>query len=618
MNVLEVYPVFLPRKGGVQTYIADLCRCMISRGHYPIVLASIPSKPSLEFIDGIEVRRVKIPLLLRVSRYPLMLCLFFYIIYMITKYDIDLIHAHDYLPGLASAIPGGLLHKPVVVTFHLPISNTTWVPAYVSPIELLLKRCFMCFVSAIICVSRYTYNDTAKLGFSRSRMKLIYNWITTSPMHKTKADVREEFDLNQKRFILCVGRLEDKQKNISAVIKALQLLVSKGYDLHLVIVGEGPDKKAYSKYALRLGVKNRVYLLGSVSDAYLKHLYELCELFVLPSRLEALSIVLLEAMSFGKPVVATRVGGNAEVIENGCDGILVDPDPPSLSSGIEKLLLNPHLKDMFAKKALKVIRTKFSRQNCLSTAILLEAVFQSHRMAEKKISTQHSSKSQAEPMKVTSKEYFEYIKKAYTKIDKDKYYDRYMIVNLQNARFIMDVGCGVGFLLQKLYSNYPQSMLIGIDINRHALDYARKVAPAAHLIRGAAHRLPFLSKEFDVIFALDLIEHLENPSGFLKEILRVLTNAGSLVLSTPDRYSLVLMEGKNIAHQIIFNVMRVAGFAKIDPTHINEFSMPELSKFLALNRFEIIRCNGYKTRFVPFHKMESMIVCCKRSEFQTL
>lgn len=376
MNVLEVYYVFLPVKGGVQRHIYDLCKCMIHKGHKPIVLTWIPSEPSSESIDGITVHRVKIPFLLRRTRYPIMLCLLFYIAYVVIKYDVDLIHAHDYLPSLPSAIAGGLLRKPVVATFHLPIWSTTWIPAYVSPFEFLLKRCFMRFVSVIICVSKFTYYETVKLGFPKSKMKVIYNWMTTFPKRKIGVeDVLKKFNLNQERFILSVGRLEEKQKGFSMLIYAFKLLIDKGHDLDLVIVGDGPARKLYDTYCVKLGVSRRVHLLRQVGDADLECLYKGCEFFVLPSRLESLSLVLLEAMNFGKPVVATRVGGIPEVIEDGYNGILVDLNSSSLALGIETLLLNPHLKDVLAERSCKTIE-KFSESNCFETVNLLESLCQ--------------------------------------------------------------------------------------------------------------------------------------------------------------------------------------------------------------------------------------------------
>jgi len=215
-------------------------------------------------------------------------------------------------------------------------------------------------------------------------------------------------------------------------------------------------------------------------------------------------------------------------------------------------------------------------------------------------------------MNVLSKEYFEYLKKAYIKIDKDRYYERFLLVDIKKGFCILDIGCGLGFLSQKIRNMIDDdSPVIGIDVNLYALDYARKIVPSAYFIRASADKLPFSSEKFNVVFALDLIEHLKNPVKFLEEVQRVLFDTASFILCTPDRYTIYL-GGKNILKHIVSHVMRLLGFRKVDPTHIKEFTIRELSKLLTLNSLVIIRCNGYKTRFVPFHRMGSIIVCCKK------
>lgn len=217
-------------------------------------------------------------------------------------------------------------------------------------------------------------------------------------------------------------------------------------------------------------------------------------------------------------------------------------------------------------------------------------------------------------MNVMSKEYFEYIKKAYTKVDVDKYYSRYFVVDIEKNSCILDIGCGIGLFLQKLNTTIDNALMVGIDVNTYALNYTHKIVPSAHLIRAVADKLPFLKKKFNAIFALDLIEHLENPSEFLKEVHRVLSDNGGLTLSTPDRYSIQLVREKSKVEQAVFNVLRILGFAKVDPTHVKEFTLHELIELLCMTDFALVRSDGYKARFFPFHKMKSLLVCCRKKK----
>lgn len=376
MNVLELYSNFLPSWGGVQRHIHDLCRCLIKRGHQPIVSAWIPSKPSCEIIDEIIVDRFEMPLFLYFIRYPGILYLSFRIICLARRYNIDVIHAHSYTLGIASALAGRVLRIPVVVTFHLPGLGIAWLPAFMSPVEQILKRFFICSTAVIICVSKYIHKETLKLGFPSSELKTMYNWLPQFPRCNVSGldRVLQKFNLGGKHFILSVGRLLDSHKGFSLLIRALRILIDKGYELDLAIVGAGPDREALWKCSVKFGLGSRVHMLGSLSDTDLACLYTKCDVFVLPSRFEGFGLTLLEAMSFGKPVVATNVGGIPEVVEDGRSGILVDPDSDALALGVERLLSAPNLRNVFTKRSEEVIRTKFSKSNCYATVKLLETV----------------------------------------------------------------------------------------------------------------------------------------------------------------------------------------------------------------------------------------------------
>lgn len=368
MNILEVYASFLPNRGGVQTHIYDLCKCSLNRGHAPIVLVWRPPKPSFEIIEKIMVYRFYMPLLFRITRYLQILHISLQMFHIVRRCDIDLIHAHGYLPGLASVFVGKLLHRPVVVTIHLP----TKIPP--SLFEPLLKKFFLYSVETVICVSKFTYKQTLKLGFPSSKLRIIYNWVPQ--LRECESDVLNDvltrFNLLGKCFILSVGRLVDYHKGFSILIGALKLMLNKGYDLNLVIVGDGPDRDMLTKFSLRLGLKDRVHFLRQVSDEDLACLYKACDVFTLASRFEAFGLVLLEAMFHRKPVVATNVGGIPEIIEDGYNGILVEPTPYAFAKEIETLIKNPHLKEAFAKRSRETVLRSFSEKNCLKTLELLE------------------------------------------------------------------------------------------------------------------------------------------------------------------------------------------------------------------------------------------------------
>jgi glycosyltransferase involved in cell wall biosynthesis len=301
-------------------------------------------------------------------------------LYLVKKYKINIIHAHDYLPGLSAALTGVFSRTPVVVTFHLPVQYTTfYLPSYLSPfilIEKVFKKCFDFWVGEIICVSKFTFDETLKLGFPISKLKLIYNWVPFSPAQDQQPTLNtlRKFNLSGKPYVLSVGRLQERQKCFSILIHAFKLLLNKGHKLDLVIVGGGPDKEAYEKISLRNHTEDKIHFFSNVAKADLANLYKSCVLFVFPSYLEGLPLALLEAMFYGKPIVATMVGGIPEVIEDGYNGLLVNPDSNSILLAMEKMLLTPGLKESFGRRSKEVVSRKFSRNNMKATISLFERI----------------------------------------------------------------------------------------------------------------------------------------------------------------------------------------------------------------------------------------------------
>lgn len=96
---------------------------------------------------------------------------------------------------------------------------------------------------------------------------------------------------------------------------------------------------------------------------------------------------------------------------------------------------------------------------------------------------------------------------------------------------ILEVGCGIGFFATRLHRAFPT---VGLDISFNALEFAHRYWGIPSLVCGAAESLPFGPDDFDIIFALDVLEHLQVPQRFFREAHRVLTQDGLMVVSTPN------------------------------------------------------------------------------------
>ncbi len=141
--------------------------------------------------------------------------------------------------------------------------------------------------------------------------------------------------------VLCVGRLVHL-KGQSMLIRAAADLRERGVDVRIVLIGDGPKRGDLEQLARRLGVEDRVELLGSVGQSEIRAYYEACDIFCLPSFAEGLPVVLMEAMALERPVVTTQIMGIPELVEDGVAGLLVPPETStSLTEAIAELASDP-------------------------------------------------------------------------------------------------------------------------------------------------------------------------------------------------------------------------------------------------------------------------------------
>jgi glycosyltransferase involved in cell wall biosynthesis len=145
------------------------------------------------------------------------------------------------------------------------------------------------------------------------------------------------------------------EKDIGTLIRAFQILVPKFSDVELVVVGDGVERKKLEALALGANVR----FLGSRDD--IPELMRSFDVFVLASLTEGISLTLLEAMAASKPIVATNVGGNPEVVVDGVTGFLVpSQDPQAMADKILLLLNDPQLAQRMGIAGRRRVEQNFS------------------------------------------------------------------------------------------------------------------------------------------------------------------------------------------------------------------------------------------------------------------
>ena len=238
----------------------------------------------------------------------------------VAKTDVDIFH------GPCNQITVGLNVKSVV-TIHDVIFLR--YPEYYQPIDRLIykwKFGYACLnADKIIAVSECTKRDIQEFfNIPAEKIEVIYQGCHPSfgeaVSDDKKADVARKYAL-PKRFVLYVGSIE-KRKNLLLVVKALRHLAQ---DVHLVAVGRKTSyKRKVEECVEQLGLTDRVHLLSSVGFEDLPAMYQLADIFVLPSFFEGFGIPIIEALSSGTPVVAAR--GSCLEEAGGPSSVYIDPN----------------------------------------------------------------------------------------------------------------------------------------------------------------------------------------------------------------------------------------------------------------------------------------------------
>lgn len=190
-------------------------------------------------------------------------------------------------------------------------------------------------------------------GISPNKVKVLVNGVDSerfSPRPEKKLAFRADFGLPENRFLVgTAGRLV-AIKDQALLLRTAKILVQHGSDLCVALAGDGPELESLKALAASLSLSDRVYFLGASRNiaAFLNTL----DVFVLPSVSEGMSNTVLEAMSSGLPVVATRVGGNPELIEDHTSGLLFRVgEEAELAEHLSNLAADPQLRHALGASA---------------------------------------------------------------------------------------------------------------------------------------------------------------------------------------------------------------------------------------------------------------------------
>jgi L-malate glycosyltransferase len=251
--------------------------------------------------------------------------------------SIDAIHvhgAHELILLVKLFLPG----VPVIFTVHGYHGRQ-------SPVSYRLAAVFCnWFANQVIVVSQSELELLGEHHLKVNKTTLIYNGVAeTLPDLGRIAQLTKHFALNYKTPITIgtAARLTEA-KGLRYLILAVAQLIDRHPEIRLIIAGEGELENELRQLVLDLGISKHVVFAGYVTD--LQNLLCLMQIFVLPSIQEPFGLVCAEAMSLGKPIVGTNVGGIPEQVVHGLTGFIVPPaNPDALADSIDRLLSDPTL-----------------------------------------------------------------------------------------------------------------------------------------------------------------------------------------------------------------------------------------------------------------------------------
>lgn len=191
----------------------------------------------------------------------------------------------------------------------------------------------------VVTVSRDLAETTVRLGAARSKVVPILNGCDTSIFHpKVQAEARNRVGMStSEKSVLYVGRL-DVLKGLQELVTACAELSRTHSDLRLTMVGEGPAKAMIEQLAASLGVTNRLRIVPPCPSTMVSEWMNAADVFALPSYAEGCPNVVVEALNCGRPVVASRVGGIPELVDERRGMLVPSKDTKSLTSALNEAL----------------------------------------------------------------------------------------------------------------------------------------------------------------------------------------------------------------------------------------------------------------------------------------
>jgi glycosyltransferase involved in cell wall biosynthesis len=268
----------------------------------------------------------------------------------------DIVHAHDLWSNLIAIPAARLARTPAIISSRRDLAHLAWY----TPRRRKILRYLQSLSSAVLVNSGQIRDQLVhEDGFRPELIRVVHNGIDVDQFRLLAPRRGQLFPgLENCTLIVSTGNMHSDVKGHPTLIEAARRICARFPQVKFVLIGDGKKRSEFESKVSALGLKGNFLFLGSQQNV--SEILACCDIAVLPSQAEGFSNALLEYMATGLPTIATDVGGNPEVIEDGLNGLLVKPDDPAaLANAILSLLEGPHLASQLGAAGRERVRRHF-------------------------------------------------------------------------------------------------------------------------------------------------------------------------------------------------------------------------------------------------------------------
>jgi glycosyltransferase involved in cell wall biosynthesis len=261
----------------------------------------------------------------------------------IKEQHIDLVHTHGVRANLVARLAAAREGVPVVTTVHSVLRYDYDLP-FKSVLARFLTRFTNKHSDKFIAISGAIAAEIRQMGVPDDKIVTIHNGLDTGKffLPREAGEVKRDLNLDpERRTVTMIARLHPV-KGHEYFLRAARQVMDTGFKAQFLLIGEGVERRRLEQQVRQLGLAEVVKMPGYYSS--IEDIYGVSDIICVPSVMEGLGLVVLEAMYFKVPVVASNTGGIPEIISDRIDGLLVEPrDSRGLAQAIMNILVDSDL-----------------------------------------------------------------------------------------------------------------------------------------------------------------------------------------------------------------------------------------------------------------------------------